>query len=141
MAKNTYKSNVGNEAKANNGPKGRNEPKLKNEPKEARKPRKPLKLPKISIGFLKDRRVQLFLGFFFLLASFFLTIAFVSYLFTGHADQSVVEALDTTPVKESGAGSENWLGLLGAWVSDYFIYQWFGIAAFFIIPVVFFAGY
>src|SRR5690606_16247364 len=89
-------------------------------------------------GFLKDRRFQLFVGFFFLLASLYLTIAFVSYLFTGPADQSVVEALNQTPVKDSGLESENWLGLFGAFVANYFIYEWLGFGAFFMIPIVFF---
>ena len=69
----------------------RNEPKGSATPKA---PRQPMKLPSIKLGgvfgFLRDRRFQLFLGFFFLLSSIYLTIAFLSFIFTGHADQSVV---------------------------------------------------
>ncbi|MBC6699094.1 FtsK/SpoIIIE family DNA translocase [Hymenobacter puniceus] len=92
-------------------------------------------------GFLRDRRFQLFLGFFFLLASLYLTFAFFSFLFTGHADQSVVEGLDHTPVKEAGQQSGNWLGLVGAFAAQLLIYKGFGVAAFALIPIVFFLGY
>jgi S-DNA-T family DNA segregation ATPase FtsK/SpoIIIE len=92
-------------------------------------------------AFVRDRRFQLFLGFFFLLGSLYLTIAFLSFLFTGHADQSVVAGLDRTPVKEAGQESGNWLGLVGALVAQAFIYKGFGVAAFALIPIVFFLGY
>ncbi|MDX5345635.1 MAG: DNA translocase FtsK 4TM domain-containing protein, partial [Hymenobacteraceae bacterium] len=143
MAKNTYKPEAINGMRGRNEPKGTNEPKGVNAPKGAKtaKFKNPVRLPLLQLNFFKDRRIQLFAGFFFLLLSLYLTIAFVSYLFTGPADQSVVEALDNTAVKEAAQESENWLGLLGAWLANLFIYEWFGIAAFCIIPVSFFFGY
>ncbi|UYZ60437.1 FtsK/SpoIIIE family DNA translocase [Hymenobacter latericus] len=154
MAKNTYKPANAPAPRATNEPRPRNQPKAAaaepvREPKRPappaapKAPRQPLKLPNIglSFAFLRDRRFQLFVGFFFLLTSLYLTIAFLSYLFTGHADQSVVEGLDQTSVKEAGQESGNWLGLLGAWVSQLLIQQGFGIAAFALIPVAFAAGY
>jgi S-DNA-T family DNA segregation ATPase FtsK/SpoIIIE len=92
-------------------------------------------------GFVRDRRFQLFLGFFFLLGSLYLTIAFLSFLFTGHADQSVVAGIDRTTVKEAGQETGNWFGLLGAIIAQAFIYRGFGVAAFALIPIVFFLGY
>jgi S-DNA-T family DNA segregation ATPase FtsK/SpoIIIE len=71
------------------------------------------------------------LVFFLLTAAFFFMTAFVSYLFTGKADQSVVEAFNTTDIRESGFEIGNWFGLLGALSSHYFIYKWFGLASFF----------
>ena len=51
------------------------------------------KLQKPSLKtFFKDRRFALVCGFGLLFFSFYLLIAFVSYLFTGKADQSLVEA-------------------------------------------------
>ncbi|QJX48414.1 DNA translocase FtsK [Hymenobacter taeanensis] len=120
----------------------RNEPKGTTAPKA---PRKPLKMPSIRLGgvfgFLRDRRFQLFLGFFFLLSSIYLTIAFLSFLFTGHADQSVVETLGSTPVKDAGQETGNWLGLVGAVFAQALIYKGFGVAAFAVVPIVFFLGY
>ncbi|GAA4350238.1 hypothetical protein GCM10023185_07820 [Hymenobacter saemangeumensis] len=110
-------------------------------PKPPRAPRGPLPGAPQLLSVLRDRRFHLFIGFGFLLSSLYLTIAFTSFLFTGHADQSVVGSLGNTPLKEAGQESGNWLGLLGAWAAELFIYKLFGIAAFALIPVVFFLGY
>lgn len=154
MAKNTYRYEDGNETRVKNAPRNaakeplsRNEFRKTNEPKDSAKPKKekkPINWPAFSLprfGFLKDRRVQLLFGFFFLLASLYLTIAFVSYLFTGPADQSVIEALNQSAVKDSGLETENWLGLAGAFVANYLINDWLGLGAFFLIPIIFFWGY
>lgn len=117
MAKNTYKSN--------------NFKKPKTETR---------KLPKFSFTFFKDRRFHLAIGFFLLVVSIYLLTSFISYLFTGRADQSVIEAVLETDIKSSGLETENWLGLVGAYVSHYFIFVWFGIAAFFIPPMLFILG-
>lgn len=117
MAKNTYKTNT-----------------FKKESKKR-------SLPKFSFSFLNDRRFQLTLGFFLLGLSIFLLTSFISYLFTGKADQSVIDAVNTIGLKESGLEAENWLGLFGAFSAHYFIFSWFGIAAFLIPPLCFLAGY
>ena len=109
--------------------------------KPPRAPRGPLPGVGNLLSLLRDRRFHLFVGFGLLLGSLYLTIAFVSFLFTGHADQSVVGAMSTLPVKEAGAESHNWLGLLGAWAAELLIYKLFGVAAFALIPIVFFLGY
>jgi len=110
-------------------------------PAAPRPPRGPLPGVGQLLALLRDRRFHLFIGFALLLGSLYLTIAFTSFLFTGHADQSVVGALGTVPVKEAGQESGNWLGLLGAWAAQLFIYRLFGVAAFALIPIVFFLGY
>ncbi|MDO7852284.1 FtsK/SpoIIIE family DNA translocase [Hymenobacter convexus] len=111
--------------------------------KPARPPREPRgPLPGVGkvLDVLRDRRFHLFVGFGLLLGSLYLTIAFTSFLFTGHADQSVVAAMGTIPTKEAGQESGNWLGLLGAWAAQLFIYKLFGVAAYALIPIVFFLG-
>ena len=95
---------------------------------------------KLNLAFLKDRRFHLVIGYLLLLFSFYFLIAFTSYFFTGKADQSVVQSISETGWKQSGTQVENWLGLLGAWVSNLFIYNWFGIASFILIPVCFLLG-
>ncbi len=94
----------------------------------------------IRLNFLHDRRFHLAVGFFLIALALFLFISFVSYLFTGKYDQSVVGAIGNEASKELGLESKNWLGLLGAWASHLFIFKWFGIAAFFIPPLAFFGG-
>lgn len=93
-----------------------------------------------SVGFFKDPRFKLAIGFFIMIASVYLFFALLSYLFTGQADQSVVDALDT-PLMESTGEARNWLGLYGAITSHYFIFRWFGISAFFLPPLLFIIGF
>jgi S-DNA-T family DNA segregation ATPase FtsK/SpoIIIE len=123
MAQNTYKSNTfkkpEKEKKSRGSSKGKS---------------------KFSFGFLKDPRLKLVTGFFFLLLSLFLMLSFLSFLFTGQADQSVIEARDVSMI-DSGQEAQNWLGYYGALTSHYFIFRWFGIAAFFLPPLLYFVGY
>lgn len=96
---------------------------------------------KWSFGFLKDPRFVLAVGFLLIVSSLYLFVAMFSYLFTGQADQSVVEGMGQSGLIESGIEAENWLGLYGAITSQYFIYRWFGIAAFLIPPIFFLIGF
>ncbi len=122
MAENTYKSNTFK--------KPEKEKKSKSKSKS-----------RFNLDFFRDPRFHLALGFFLLVVSFFLFTAFVSYLFTGKADQSVIEGLSESPVVESGKETDNWLGFAGAFVSHYFIFRWFGLSAFFIPPLLFLLGF
>jgi S-DNA-T family DNA segregation ATPase FtsK/SpoIIIE len=123
MAENTYKSNTFK--------KPDKEKKSKSSKTKAR----------FSFEFFKDPRFVLALGFFLMIVALYSFTAFVSYLFTGKADQSVIQALGDTPLPESGREVENWLGLGGAWLSHYMIYRFFGVSAFFISPLLFILGF
>ena len=92
---------------------------------------------KFKMDFLNDRKLHLAVGMFLMLTAIFLSVSFVSYLFTGKADQSVVEAFGQTNVKESGAEVHNWFGSIGAITAHYFIFLWFGIASLLIPPLLF----
>lgn len=94
----------------------------------------------LNFSFFKDRRTHLAAGFFLLILAIFLFISFVSYLFTGKADQSVVESFLDTGVRAAGTEVKNWLGLMGAIVSHYFVFEWFGISSLLIPPFLFIAG-
>lgn len=113
----------------------------KNTFKNKAKEKKQFKLPTLSIGFLNDRRFHLSIGFLLLVSSLFLLTAFISYLFTGKADQSLMGNVAETGLRASGQEAENWLGLFGAYTAHYFIYQFFGIASFLIPPFLFLIGY
>ena len=118
MATNTYKNNA---------------PKKKKQGKSGSFNFKP--------GFVNDKRFQISLGFFLLVSSFFLITAFISYLFTGKADQSIIEGFTLAEIREQGLEVENWFGLLGAYAADLFIFNWFGIASFLLPPLLFVLGY
>ena len=119
MAQNTYKSKN-----------------FANRPKGEKKPG-----PAINIKFFKDRRFQLTVGFLLIGVSLFLLVAFISYLFTGKADQSVIDAVQELGVFQSGLEVENWMKLYGALASHYFIFEWFGLASFLIPFLLFIYGY
>jgi S-DNA-T family DNA segregation ATPase FtsK/SpoIIIE len=121
MAQNTYKSNTFK--KPEKEKKGRSSK------------------SKFKFDFLKDPRLKLAAGFFLMIAGLYLFLALFSYLFTGKADQSVVQAMSDSSLLESGRETENWLGFYGAVVSHFFIFRWFGIAAFFIPPLLFVVGF
>ncbi len=94
-----------------------------------------------NFSFFKDPRLPLAVGFFIIIVSLYLFTSFLSYLFTGKADQSVVDALWNTDILESGKEAENWLGLYGAVTSHYLIFKWMGISVFFLPPLLFLVGF
>jgi len=88
-----------------------------------------------------DRRTQLAIGGLLILLASSLTLAFISYLLVGKADQSVLDAALQTPLRQSGSETRNWLGLLGAFVAHVFIFRWFGVAALGIPIILFLSGW
>lgn len=85
----------------------------------------------------KDERVPKILGAFFLLLAFYLFIAFTAYLFTWKSDQSLVQKHSWGLLFQPDVLIHNWLGKLGAVVSDMFVYWTFGLPAF---ATIFMAG-
>jgi S-DNA-T family DNA segregation ATPase FtsK/SpoIIIE len=116
-----------------------NKPK-KNKEKPAKKASKTLTI-KQTPGFFKDRRFHLTFGFILLAFSFFLLVSFISYLFTGKADQSMVMAYGDESLAQARLEVQNWFGLVGAVFSHYFIFNWFGVASFLIPPLLMAIGY
>lgn len=86
---------------------------------------------------LKDERTHKITGTILLLLFFFLTIAFISYLFTWEEDQDKVLNAGSRLFWGTDERMSNLLGSLGAWVSHLFIFRGFGVASFF-IPSFFF---
>ena len=87
------------------------------------------------ITFYKNEQTQKAIGLFVLLISFFLFIAFVSYLTTWEIDQDkdlgTVADLFSPNIKV-----QNWLGKIGALTSYLIIYRTFGLATFILIPIL-----
>ncbi len=90
---------------------------------------------------MQDVRFQLVLGGFLLLVSFALLVAFTSYFFTGMDDQSIVEGGLRDEFQQNAQEVQNWLGLVGANLAHIFIFKWFGIAAFVLVPIIFILGW
>ncbi len=89
---------------------------------------------------LKDERTHKIIGTFLLLMSFLFFVAFTSYLFTWEEDQDKVFLHGYKLLLGTDAKVSNLLGTFGAFISHFFIYKGFGIAAFFICSFFFVAG-
>jgi DNA segregation ATPase FtsK/SpoIIIE, S-DNA-T family len=87
---------------------------------------------------------RLFSGALLMAIAIGLFISFLSYLFTGDNDQSLVQMgikRAFAEIKRSGHGFDNWVGAFGAATSHYFIFEWLGFAAFGLLPFIFLIGY
>lgn len=89
--------------------------------------------------FVISPETKLAIGLFSIILSICLLLAFSSYFFSGESDQSIIHG-STGDLKEKSKDVQNVLGIAGAMVSHLFIFRWFGIAAFLLIPILFFSG-
>ena len=91
---------------------------------------------KLRTSIFKTTRGQKFVaGFFFIIIALFLLLSFISYYISGSNDQSQINELANRNVVV-----ENWLGKIGAWLADLFLYQGFGIASFLFVKIFFLIG-
>ncbi|WP_026947795.1 FtsK/SpoIIIE family DNA translocase [Algoriphagus marincola] len=94
-----------------------------------------------SFGNIKNSKLVLALGIIFMSLGIFLFFAFLSYLLSGEADQSLVMNSSEESTRTIARESQNWLGWLGAQASHLLIYRWFGVAAFLFPPFLFILGF
>ena len=87
-------------------------------------------------NIINNEKVDFIIGLFFVVCSIVLLIAFVSYFYTGKADQSILEDLRPGEWLNNDDLFQNKCRSLGAILSYYFITKEFGLAAF-IIPFFF----
>ncbi|WP_372919707.1 DNA translocase FtsK [Salegentibacter sp.] len=102
--------------------------KTKNKKTSASKIRKP--------SFTLNRQQKVVLGSFLMLFGIALFIAFISFLFNWHADQSTLSEFGNREIE-----TRNWLSKFGALVSDFFIYKGFGLAAFVFAGLITISGF
>lgn len=77
----------------------------------------------------KDERVPKIIGVVSILMAIYLAISFISYLYTWKADQDKVLQFAWEVVLQKNLAVENWLGRLGAYISNAFFYWGFGISS------------
>src|SRR6188474_1650343 len=100
---------------------------------------KPEKEEKINLKELaSDERTWKIVGFVFLFFAFFLFIAFISYFFTWRNDQSEIK--NGLSLFDPKANIQNLLGVLGAFISYFFIDNGFGVASLLICTFFFVVG-
>ena len=77
-----------------------------------------------------------------LLFSVFVFLASISYLFTWRSDQSILNSGISDFIFDfRNLVPQNFMGKLGAFLAHFFIYNGFGIGAFFIYPIFFIIGF
>lgn len=84
---------------------------------------------KKAIAFIKDERTRFIVGLGILAGSIFLFLSFVSYFFTGTADQSKMD-LTWGEMQRMRTDIHNWGSVTGAIFSETFINRWFGVSSF-----------
>jgi len=95
----------------------------------------------IALNFkFKDERVPKLLGLIAVIISFYLFIAFTSYLFTWREDFNYVDQFNWRILGEFGIDIKNMLGRLGAMISHQFFYWWVGFPSFIFVWLVFRTG-
>ena len=141
----------GNQFKANNF-KPENQPRQSSPKAEREKQPRQKTETRRNYGLMNSQIIKI-AGLFSLLVSVYFLVAFTSYLFTWKDDQSYVSPTNggwsnlfktTQELMENGVKNpvvENWLGKLGALLSNQFIYEWFGVASFLFVLVLFVIGY
>lgn len=95
------------------------------------KPKAKLKRP----SFKLSNQQKLIFGSLLIILGVLLFISFLSFIFTGKEDQSV---LSNFP--ERSDAYKNWASQLGAWVSEFFITKGFGIPSFIFSGLIFLSG-
>jgi len=76
---------------------------------------------------INDDRIPKVLGVISIMLAIYLAVAFVSYLYTWKVDQDKVLAFSWEVLFQKDLTVENWLGRLGALVSNAFFYWGFGL--------------
>ncbi|MDH3650262.1 MAG: DNA translocase FtsK [Saprospiraceae bacterium] len=83
-----------------------------------------------------DKRIPKVVAVLFTLISVYLSIAFISYLYTWRADQDQVFTFTWLLFLQQDLEVENWLGRFGAITSHTFFYRGFGIASFIFVFLI-----
>lgn len=87
------------------------------------------------LSFFKSKQTHLVFGVFVLTSAIFLFASFYSFFMYWKQDQSQLSDFSNKSV-----GTKNLLGKLGATISDFLIYDGFGIATFILPVLLFFTG-
>lgn len=89
---------------------------------------------------LRDERIPKLVGVLCLVIAIYLFIAFTSYLFTWRTDQDLVLQFSWSLLAQTGLEVANWLGRLGAIVSNLFFYWGFGLPSYILVGILAFVG-
>jgi len=89
----------------------------------------------------KDERLPKLVGIVLVLTAIYLAIAFVSYLYTWKMDQDKVLKFSWGMLFQSDLSVQNWLGRLGALLSNMFFYWGFGLPSMILVVLLIRLGF
>ena len=92
-------------------------------------------LPEEKLPWKLKLQYRVLIGSFLILFSLGLLLSFISFFIHGHQDQNVVNELSNR-----NETAYNWLGKIGAYMADLFIYKGFGAASFLFVKLFFITG-
>ena len=84
-------------------------------------------------AFFKNETLHFLLGLGMVILSGFFLISYISFFFTGSADQSLVESGGLVDLSETENDIQNYAGSRGAQLSNYLMNDCFGVSTIFII--------
>ena len=82
---------------------------------------------------MKSETTHFVIGLISVIFAVYLLLAFTSFFFTGSADQSILDNQLPGELMKTDNNVQNYAGARGAQVSEFFINECFGIAAYFIV--------
>ncbi|WP_298394763.1 DNA translocase FtsK [Flavobacterium sp.] len=91
--------------------------------------------PSEKLPWKMKKQYKVVLGCLLVILSIALLVAFISFFIHGQDDQSVV-----SEVSDRNKPAANWLGKVGAFLADFFIYKGFGAASFLFVKLFFITG-
>ncbi|HRV88850.1 MAG TPA: DNA translocase FtsK 4TM domain-containing protein [Prolixibacteraceae bacterium] len=91
--------------------------------------------------YFTDQRVWFTLAVLLMIFTLYLAIAFISFIFSGDADQSKLEIKWSELVFNPEIRVENKAGKTGAWLADVIINRWFGIPSFLLLYLMTMVGF
>ncbi len=117
----------------------KNTPTIENKPSSQQNKEQNIHFWKGLKDFFKDERTHFVEGIFLIIIVLYFTLAFVSYFFTGAADQSKMD-LPYAEVISLRVDIQNWTSVTGAYLAETMINKWFGVSSFTILFFGFIMG-
>lgn len=96
--------------------------------------------PNKLVRLYRNERVRISVGLFVVICCLFVSLSFISFFFTGAADQSILQGANPGDALDLRSQIQNWTGYRGAKLADFFINRTFGISCFCPLFFVFVLG-
>lgn len=87
-------------------------------------------------NFFNDDRFKVSFGLFLLALAMYIALSLISYLFTWKSDQSILTMSSIELFSNNTMQVENWMGKLGAIISNLLIHDSFGLSSFIFVSII-----